>query len=320
MTTFGDRLYQLGGTPVGGSGGFQGWWKDDTYFVDYDNGSKNNGGKKPDDACKYLQDAIDLSGEFDTVYIRPRDPDITGGDSNYHLPESTTNYSISSAKEGMSLIGTGLGVDGHGMAYQTYIRGQATSPTTGNVLTIGAPFCSIENLAFHRGSVTGGNQVNFTPGISAFAGSVNNCLFRFNDGADAESGALNVHDAWYTMIYNNVFYRNAMGITLEADTSSVRCVTIKGNIFQGAAGDVYNHVASSGNVQYVTIVDNYFIESLPTKGTRDYYIDMGVSTACTGIIANNVFGTTETVGATLCHLNGLTFAKNFVSSTNAITA
>ena len=320
MTTAPDMLRQFGGAPVGAGGPFGSFWTGNVYFVDFDNGTAGSEGKSVDDACKYLQDAIDLAGEWDTIYIRPRDPDISSGDSNYHLPESTTNYSISNAKRGLSLIGTGLGMDGHGMAYQTYIRGQATSPTSGAVLAIAAPFCSIENLAFHRGSVTGGNQVAFTPGISAFAGSVNNCLFRFNDGVTEDGAALIIHDAWYTMVYNSVFYRNRVGIGLHADTSSVRCVTIRGNIFQGLAADVDAHIVTGGNCAYITIVDNHFIDPRPTKGSRDFYIDMGVGAACSGIIANNTFGTTDTTASTLCHLNSLTFAKNFVSHTAAITA
>jgi hypothetical protein len=63
MTTFGDRLFQLGGTPVGGDLlGLHGLGK--IRFLDPDNGSDGNSGKTPDKAWQTLQYAADSLGYY----------------------------------------------------------------------------------------------------------------------------------------------------------------------------------------------------------------------------------------------------------------
>ena len=63
MTTFGDRLFQFGGTPVGGDLlGLHGRGK--IRWLDPDNGSDGNSGKKPDQAWQTLQYAADSLGYY----------------------------------------------------------------------------------------------------------------------------------------------------------------------------------------------------------------------------------------------------------------
>ena len=94
MSTFPDGVFQYGGQPVGG-GRYEAMWGSKVYFVDYDYGTEGAGGLKPSDPCKYLQDVIDKANPWDVIYVRPRDPAYAdGGGANYHLPESTSNWSI----------------------------------------------------------------------------------------------------------------------------------------------------------------------------------------------------------------------------------
>lgn len=319
MTTAPDQLFQFGGVPVGSGVNYYGWWNQGTYFVDYDNGTATQTGDEIGNPAKNLATVISAADKWDTIYIRPRDPSVTGGDSNYITPASATNWTIPAAKFGMSLVGTGLGRDGHGMAYQTYLRGHA-SVTTGSVLEIRPPFCVIENLAFHRGGGATTGMVAFaqSAGVySGFSGSANNCLFRFHNGTTVDNAALVIKDSWYVQVYNCIFYRNVVGVGIYALNSSARSVAIRNCVFEGKAADVNNHILSNGTADYITIADNIFQDAIPTKGSNDYYIYISGG-ASTGIVANNVFGTTTATASTLCTLNGLTFAKNYVSGVSAI--
>ena len=64
MTTFGDRLYQLGGMPVGigteGYGGMGGALPQETRFVDSNNGSDGNDGMTMNTAYATIQQAVDV--------------------------------------------------------------------------------------------------------------------------------------------------------------------------------------------------------------------------------------------------------------------
>ena len=319
MTTVPDMLRHMGGAPVGMQG-FGSFWGNDVYFIDYDSGTAGTGGLEIERPQKDLATALTAGGPWDTYYIRPRAPNVSGGDSNYITPASATNWSVANTAYGTSIIGTGLGMNGHGMAYQTYMRGHA-SVTTGSVLDIVAPFCSVENLSFHRGggTTTGIVRLGGTVGTdSAFGSSVVNCLFRFGNGTDWFNGALQITDTWYTMVYDNVFYRCATGIALYANGTSIRSPAIVGNTFEGLAGDITAHIYSNGTMTYVKIVDNHFIDAIPTDGVADYIHVAGG--ASTGLVANNTFGTTTITASTICTLNGLTFAKNFVSAASAMTS
>jgi hypothetical protein len=323
MSIVPDQLFQFGGAPVtSGGSNYYGWWKSDTYFVDYDNGGTNSIGKNDIDApAKHLAVAIADAGKWDVIYVRPRDPDTSGGDSNYITPASATNWNVPHTSYGLAIIGTGIGLGRHGQAYNTYLRGHA-SVTTGSVLHLEAPFATIENLAFHRGGGTSTGIVLIKPDATAtassFSASVNNCLFRFGNGSSVANSALVIEDSWYSSVYNSTFYRNRRGIGLNANNSTIRATTIKGCVFEGAAGDIDNHISSNSSATYITIVDNVFMQAIPTKGSNDYYIDFGAGTTCSGIISNNVFGTTTTTATSLVRANGLSFAKNYIAAAHAI--
>lgn len=323
MTTVPDLLRHLGGAPVmGGANPYYGFWGNDIYFVDYDNGTAGTGGKEIERPQKNLETVLAVAGEWDTIYIRPRDPNTSGGDSNYITPISTTNWTIASTQHGLSLIGTGVG-DGAYEAnnYQTYLRGSTNAAD--HVIDISAPFVTLENLAFHRGSADGTagyNQVAF--GGTAFSGTVSRCLFRFHNGTGDRQGALDFDSCWYNECLNSVFYRCVQSITLSATTTHTRCIKIIGNLFvgDGTAGNVNNFINAEAptKTEYITIADNIFNHPRPTGGDADYYIYL--QTGSTGTIVNNTFGTTDVTAATLCNLGSVTFAKNYVSSTNAITS
>lgn len=306
-----DLLTHLGGAPVASASRFSGWWNNKFYFVDYDNGTVGADGQEMHAPTKTLAVAIANADKWDVIYIRPRDPDTDAGDSNYHIPASATNWSIPAAKHGMSLIGTGLGMNGHGMAYQTYLRGHG-SVTTGSTLDVAAPFCSIENLAFHRGGGNTTGMVKFSDVAgtnSAFGSSISNCLFRFAAGTWWGDAALVIEDSWYVMIFDNTFYRNATGIGLYANHSSCRAVQIVNNTFEGLVADVGAHINSNGTLAYCKIAHNYFIDDKPTDSPAKYIFVEG--SGSTGGIFDNYFGTASTTTTTLITAGGLKEAGNY---------
>jgi hypothetical protein len=81
MTTFGDQVFEYGGAPVG-SGRFSSPWATH-WFVDFDNGSASNGGKRPDDAYKTIQAAVTASTGGDVIYIAPRQYQLGQGFRRY---------------------------------------------------------------------------------------------------------------------------------------------------------------------------------------------------------------------------------------------
>ena len=214
MTTSADGLFQYGGVPV--SSEFYGMWGGKVWFVDYDNGTTGGVGDSPSSAQKNLQTILDKASSWDTIYIRPRAADTTGGDPNAILPAGTSNWTAAYTLEGVALIGTGIG-GGKASANATRLQGSATVNTT-PVLYAKAPFMTIENLTFKRGGSTNA-ALKLGTGTApyAFSSTVNNCAF-WKIGSTATGGALNIN-SWHNNILNSYFEECYTGIYLDSAQS-----------------------------------------------------------------------------------------------------
>ena len=288
--------------PVGG-GRYEGMWGNKARFVDYDYGSDGeSGGLRPDSAFKYLQDAIDASSPWDVIYIRPRDPNTSGGDPQHMLPESTTNWSIASTLHGLSLIGTGVGTVPRTRANQTRLQGASGATTAG--LLVHAPYVNLENITFRRGSTTTGalfinGQGTGTTGGYAFNVTVNNCGFW--KVAKAGVAGCVIDSAWHCMIANSFFEECAVGVLYQVAGSNVVGVNVVNSWFNGIDTTIDADIAATGGstVTEVFISGCNFAHDLPALGsgnTYNKYIDFATAS---GLIVNCGFGTEDGTIATV---------------------
>lgn len=313
MTISPDGLFQYGGMPVT-SGRYEGMWGNKTYFVDYDNGLAGNSGERPDDACKHLQTIIDKAGEWDTIYIRPRDPDTASGDPQAIIPASTTNWSISYGKHGLSLIGTGLGV-GMRKANMTRLQASSTAQAVAT-MTSYAPYVNFENLTFRRGSGTKagllieGQLTGSTSTGFAFNNTVNNCGF-WKIGATATAAALYLESSWHNLIYNSWFEECAKGIGIGVQGSSVVGINVIGCVFNGIAttidADIY---ATSGSTITEVLIDRcIFAHDIPALSSGQLYTNYIYFSTASGMFSNSVIGSETNTIATNCTLSNVDVAN-----------
>ena len=99
MTTFGDRVFQLGGVPVGGL-----FNAGQSYFLRPSTGSDGNQGKSPNDAFKTWSAAHDAltADSGDTLYVIAEDNSASG----------TTDYqsdTLTLSKDGVNYVGVNAG-------------------------------------------------------------------------------------------------------------------------------------------------------------------------------------------------------------------
>jgi len=301
MTTFPDMVRQFGGVPVG-VGGYAGFWGNKVYFVDYDNGTATADGTNIKHPAKYLETVLSNVSEWDTVYIRPRDPDTTGGDPQAITPASNAyNFYIPYTVHGVSLIGTGVGIPGVS-AYQTRLQGHA-STTSYPTLDVRSPFCNIENLGFRRGGSTAGNVWVKTDASTrySFASTFSNCHFRL--GYSSSAAGLVIDSAWYTKVHNCTFSSCKGGIYIGAGHSVPVEIVIAGCDFIGLTSEIDTDIASSGAVTRILIKDCYFNHAIPAGGSTNKYIAFGATS--TGLVANCYTGATAGTLATNMTLNGV---------------
>lgn len=313
MSTFPDSLFQNGGQPVGG-GRYEGMWEGDTFFVDYDNGQPGLAGTSAKYPGKYLQDAINAAGPWSVIYIRPRDPvyDVGGG-ANYHLPQSTSNWSIPYTAYGLSLIGAGSGVGNNVMA--TYLRGGAVT-TAAPVLLIKSCWNNVENIAFHNGASLESqicSRRSTTAALGrAYANTYNRCYFRFGYDLIENNlgGCINIDSSSYEGIYNCTFTSSPAAIIIRPIQGSVSGIQIHGCVFQGAASEVQTDIFSGGGVVNISIKDCTFGHAVPAKSvysaTFNRYIYFGA--ASTGLVSNCNTGAVDPTIADNMTLNGVFYS------------
>jgi hypothetical protein len=279
-------------------------WSGKVWFVDYDHGTTGGSGTKPDDAQINLQTIIDKASAWDTIYIRPRDPDTTGGDPASILPASTSNWDVPYTLTGLSLIGTG-GIGSKASQNATRLKGSATVNAT-PVLYAKAPYMTFENLAFHRGGSTlSGLKLGTGVTPYAFSSTVNNCLF-WKIGSTATAGALHIN-SWHNNILNSYFEECYIGINLDATHANPTGMVIRGCVFGEAAASVSRDITSTGSVLSVVIDNCVFAHAQPSAGGGNLYIYFGA--ASTGIISNCQLATATNTIATAMTNNGVLLAN-----------
>jgi len=318
MSTVPDLLRHLGGVPVGESN-YLGWWGK-TYFVDNDKSSPGVDGKTPEIAFQHLQSALDVATTYDVIYIRPKAiSDVTAGSPQPILPASTTNWSITYTKQGLSLIGTG---PGYGMTstYGTLLKGTATSTAT-PALYVKAPLTNIENIAFHRGdgsiynplslgaqgccvAVEGNSSISSYP----FQNTFTNCSFWDNDfGSGSKSHGIYLNDAWFPTLQNCQFVDCGFSIVIGATATTSQGIRILNCDFMGLTADIKCDIYSNGGVANILIDNCNFNHVLPTGGSPNQYIVF--SAASTGLVSNCWTGAAATTIATNTTLNGVNYSQ-----------
>lgn len=138
MTTFGDQLFQYGGTPVNG---FMTTGK--VFFVKPSTGSDGNTGKTPAKALKTLTKAQTLAtaDKGDVVYLV----------SESNTAASTTDYqstALAWAKDGVHLIGIGATPF---IGQRARIAQLSTATNVDNLFTLSADNCYIAGLEVFHG-------------------------------------------------------------------------------------------------------------------------------------------------------------------------
>jgi len=211
MTMFGDMVMQYGGVPVS-TNNFAGFWGSNVYFVDGDNGSDGNNGKKPTKAFATIAQAISTATAGDTIYIKPRVPKTDASDQEVYEENQTIPY----AKHSLSIIGATTA----STVYGPKVRNSAA----GYVFDVYAPNTRIENLSVHRfnsNSGTGGIYLRGTDYASS-AGSVgsmiSNCHIRY--ASDGVGAGVYVYNGYFSVIQNCTFTNCDTNIYLRGTGAS----------------------------------------------------------------------------------------------------
>lgn len=321
---FSGPIYN-GGVPIIGSGGgptrFYGWWTGNAYFVDYDNGSNGNSGLEPSQAKKDLASAITSSSAGDVIYIRPRPVLSTNTDPQYITPSTAANWIVPRTHYNLSIIGAGPQL-GPNQIHMTYLRGESTVTTAtlnSSTITVKAPYCSIENLAIHRGGNTRALVEFYGDGTAtnnAWGSSVNNCQFRY--GNASMTAALYVVDSWYCGAYNCHFQRNnPKAVMFQGISSNMTGMYVIRNLFEGVVANMSLYIHITGAPDYTFITDNTFNSAVPTAGDA-LYIKCDNHTN-TGIIARNYFGADlSTVTTGITQGTNVTVVGNYDTTANII--
>jgi len=310
MSTFPDGLFQYGGQPVGG-GRYEGMWGNKVWFVDYDNGCSGAAGNKPADAGKYLDDAISAAGHNDVIYIRPRSPELGdsgagpyyGGDPGDILPKSTTNWTIPYTTYGLSIIGTGSGV---GQARASVTNLQGASGATTAVISLNAPFCSIENIGLKTGSSTTAlikQQFADSAAQQAFHNSYYNVWFRNT----ASSPGLIIDSGSYDVVESCTFSGCAYGVIYQSYNAVPNAQVLSNCNFDNTAAGSYDDISSTGGMTRALIKGCNFNHAEPSGGGHSKYIYM--ATTSTGLISSCYTGSSDATVATNFTLNGLTYSN-----------
>jgi hypothetical protein len=273
--------------------------------VDYDNGSDSNDGKSTRNPFQNLATAISAAGEWDVIYVRPRDPNTSSGDPYNITPASATNWSIASTKHGLSIIGCGVGF-GKSANYQTGLQGY--SAVTTSTLTINAPFCFIQNLNFRQGSsTTAAVKASFSDGGSdkAFGVGIYGCTF-WQISSSATSGALCMDSAWHSSVIKCHFAKCYRALYIGASNSVPVGMVVDECDFAGLTTDVSADIYTPGAVSNILIKRCYFNHALPAAGSPNLYVSIGATS--TGLIADSFFGVADATIANSLTLNGITNA------------
>lgn len=279
MTTFNDRVYELGGIPVGGSGNEDYYTTGNVYFVHYSDGSDSNNGT-PKHPFKTLDYAIGkcTANDKDIIFLMPG-----------HSEAISASVAVDIA--GISIIGLGNG------------RNRATlTPGITKALNISAANVAVKNIRFATPSASCATIVYVDAADAVIEGCLFECGANFLDGIEITADGDNC------IIKNNEFRITANGpdsaITFSGAADGTQII---GNYFMGGsdtnAWDVAAVDAATAGSQVV--ITNTRIE----KNRFIYGVGVDIESAgTTGIIADNYFaegtlGSMLDPGALMCFEN-----------------
>lgn len=299
MTTFGDQLYQYGGTPVT-QGRPIGMFADKVMFVDGTNGSDSNSGKTPKRALASLDKAITLiTTKGGVIYIRPKTR--SDSDPGYYSEAATLTLGT---HDDISIIGVNSAGLASNSAFMTQIKGSTAASPIINCLATGV---TIENIDFNRGSTTTGGIKLYDDNSTGYnlGNTIVNCHFRNLRGSGAAStgGAIIVDGGIFTTIQNCFFYACRCGILLLGTVSVIQSLIIKGNTFVGE-GDATPETAIDADIYgsgltgpYQMVIDgNLFAHDIPSYATSpDATAYIYITGSARGLISNNMFQTDDIV-------------------------
>jgi len=256
-----------------------GMWGD-VLFVDGDNGSDGNAGDDPTTAKSTIGGAISAASAQDVIYVRGRGP---GTDATDPQRYAENNITIPYAKYGLAVIGTTANAVN---PFYCQIRGSAA----GSIMTVRAPNCAIENLAFNKGSATTGLiRLEGDNGTSttAWGTVIANCHFR-NASSIANSGIV-FNAGSYNSIMNCEFEACQSGIFIQSGSNyPVRSPKIYNCAFRGDNDSTVAGPNISGDgVIYEIDIKNCTFGIKPT-GT---FISFSAATM-TGLISDCMFSHT----------------------------
>lgn len=298
MSTFPDRLYQMGGVPVGGGDRFAGWWTN-SYFVDFDNGSDGYDGKSTRTPFNNLYKAITTASAGDVIYIRPRTTVGTQGTNQVPITPAAAqaaNWTIPRTKNHLSIIGTRehCGIQ-NGIILQGYAG--VNTPT----ITVLSPYCTFENIGFQQAAaqLVGGIRVNAGyPGTKdGFGCVIDNCNFHVH--AATGHGAVIFDSGRYNQCLNSQFWHCVVGVNLGASAMAIQGAIVRNCDFNGADTDVDTDIQIA-TAQHILIDNNRFNHAQPNYTTGAYKMYVKVVTSATGLLVNNWFGTTDIDIDTAC--------------------
>jgi len=305
MTTAPDMLKQFGGVPVA-SDKFAGWWGNDVWFVDYDNGVRTSQKGKNDmgNPQKDLYQATTDAGAGDTIYIRPR---TTVGSRGTHQTPITpaaseaANITIARTQHHLSIIGT----EEH-CGLQNGVILQGYSGVNTPTITILSPYCTFENIGFQQASAQLLGSLSVLGMIPAtkegFGCTVNNC--NFHNHPSTGYGAILFDSGRYNQCLNSSFWHCVVGVNLGASQLGIQGAVVQNCDFYGADTDVDTDIQIATG-SHLLIADNRFHHAQPNYTTGAYKMYVKVVTSGAGLLVNNWFGTTDIDIDTACTIGSL---------------
>ena len=303
MSTSPDMLRQFGGAPVGSGFG----WKTDSkvWFVDGAAGKPGGDATSPERAIDSVGGAIALASAYDVIYVLEHG--FSGTDPVTYA-ETVANLTVPIASVGLAIVGV-THQSQKCRPLSPYIAGMAATATP--ILTINAPLCAIENLAF-----TGGwnNATTCTAGIYLPDGvegtaiaqgtSIYNCSFEDMSGT-ASYGSIYARGEWYTNIVKT-YHRNCVYAVNWGSSSStsvalfVDDINVWADLPAKVASDIYCYAQGTNGIIIQNANFNHLIGTATGVSGQNKYIacvgeERGLITdvkmASTGTVTIGVIGT-----------------------------
>jgi hypothetical protein len=321
MTTFGDRLFQFGGTPVGGDLlGLHGLGK--IRFLDPDNGNDGNNGKAPEKAWATLQYAADqlgyykanadMNGYHDIIIRLPGVEEVTSSvrfDGGGTATDPGDSISVVSSLAGLRIFGDVL---------HAHTRmASASAAADNNTIVVVRRQINFYGLSFagrgtgQRSDGTGAciayrviNDSTLDAGKHASGGgnfhTVRGCNFRDDGGNDTvgiyEYGAGASEIVECTFGYNSAA-RGPVGVMMRGSaTNNCFDIHIHNNLFRQCPVGI---VIGAGTTQNVAITDNVFQTcSIGIQADSGSASSTGIIDGCSFDVADGATAHDNNAGAT----------------------